>query len=31
VIFGPTFLNPYAGYLCIISDPDGHTVEFSNG
>ena len=29
--FGPTFLNPYAGYLCIISDPDGHTVEFSHG
>lgn len=29
--FGPTFLNPYAGYLCIISDPDGHNVEFSHG
>ncbi len=29
--FGPTFLNPYAGYLCIISDPDGHMVEFSHG
>ena len=29
--FGPTFLNPYAGYLCIISDPDGHSVEFSQG
>jgi lactoylglutathione lyase len=29
--FGPTFLNPYAGYLCIISDPDGHSVEFSHG
>ena len=29
--FGPTFLNPYAGYLCIISDPDGHLVEFSHG
>lgn len=29
--FGPTFLNPYAGYLCIISDPDGHMVEFSYG
>jgi lactoylglutathione lyase len=28
---GPRFLNPYAGYLCIISDPDGHTVEFSHG
>jgi lactoylglutathione lyase len=28
---GPTYLNPYAGYLCIISDPDGHTVEFSHG
>jgi hypothetical protein len=29
--FGPTFLNPYAGYLCVIGDPDGHTVEFSHG
>jgi lactoylglutathione lyase len=29
--FRPTFLNPYAGYLCIISDPDGHLVEFSHG
>ena len=29
--FGPTFLNPYAGYLCIVSDPDGHRVEFSHG
>jgi len=29
--FGPKFLNPFAGYLCIISDPDGHTVEFSHG
>jgi predicted lactoylglutathione lyase len=29
--FGPAYLNPYAGYLCIISDPDGHTVEFSHG
>jgi lactoylglutathione lyase len=29
--FGPRFLNPFAGYLCIISDPDGHMVEFSHG
>jgi lactoylglutathione lyase len=29
--FGPTFLNPYAGYVCIINDPDGHNVEFSYG
>jgi catechol 2,3-dioxygenase-like lactoylglutathione lyase family enzyme len=29
--FGPTFLNPYAGYLCIIHDPNGHNVEFSHG
>jgi catechol 2,3-dioxygenase-like lactoylglutathione lyase family enzyme len=29
--FGPTLLNPYAGYLCIIHDPDGHNVEFSYG
>ncbi len=28
---GPTFLNPYAGYLCILQDPDGHNVEFSHG
>ncbi|HEY1472075.1 MAG TPA: VOC family protein [Candidatus Acidoferrum sp.] len=28
---GPTFLNPYAGYLCILHDPDGHNVEFSHG
>jgi len=29
--FGPTFLNSYAGYLCIVRDPDGHNVEFSHG
>jgi predicted lactoylglutathione lyase len=29
--FGPTFLNRYAGYLCILQDPDGHNVEFSHG
>jgi lactoylglutathione lyase len=29
--FGPAFLNLYAGYLCIIADPDGHMVEFSHG
>ena len=29
--FGPPFLNPYAGYLCIVQDPDGHNVEFSHG
>jgi len=29
--FGPTFLNPYAGYLCLVRDPDGHNVEFSHG
>jgi hypothetical protein len=29
--FGPMFLNPYAGYLCILNDPDGHHVEFSHG
>jgi catechol 2,3-dioxygenase-like lactoylglutathione lyase family enzyme len=28
--FGPRYLNPYAGYLCMISDPDGHMVEFSH-
>ena len=27
----PTFLNPYAGYSCIVSNPDGHRVEFSHG
>ena len=26
--FGPAFLNPYAGYLCIISNPDGHMGVF---
>jgi lactoylglutathione lyase len=31
LLFGPEFLNPYAGYLCILKDPDGHTVEFSHG
>jgi len=29
--FGPTFLNSYAGYLCILRDPDGRNVEFSHG
>ncbi len=29
--FGPTLLNSYAGYLCIVRDPDGHNVEFSHG
>lgn len=29
--FGPVLLNQYAGYLCLVSDPDGHTVEFSHG
>ena len=24
-------LNPYAGYLCVIADLDGHMVEFSYG
>src|SRR5262245_51471234 len=31
VRFGPTFLNPYGGYLCILQDPDGHNVAFSHG
>lgn len=29
--FGPKFLNPFAGYLCLLTDPDGHLVEFSHG
>jgi len=29
--FDPTFLNPHAGYVCIVSDPDGNRVEFSYG
>ena len=29
--FGPEFLNPNAGYLCIVADPDGHHVEISHG
>jgi len=28
--FGPTFVKPYADYLCIISDPDGHMPENGN-
>ena len=28
--FGPTCLNPYAGYPGIRSDPDGHKLEFSH-
>jgi lactoylglutathione lyase len=29
--FGPEFLNPNAGYLCVVADPDGNHVEFSHG
>jgi len=29
--FGPTVLNRNAGSLCLIRDPDGHTVEFAHG
>ena len=29
--FGPPFLNPYDGYVCIISVRIGHTVEYSHG
>ncbi len=29
--YGPTFLDPVAGYLCEILDPDGNSVEFSHG
>ncbi len=27
----PDFLGPVAGYLCMVSDPDGNRVEFSAG
>ena len=29
--YGPVFLDPVAGYLCEILDPDGNSVEFSYG
>ncbi|BDI30219.1 hypothetical protein CCAX7_22700 [Capsulimonas corticalis] len=29
--YGPAFLNENAGYMCVISDPDGHNVELSYG
>lgn len=27
--FGPEYLGPVAGYLCLIRDPDGNNIEFS--
>ncbi|MBI1857753.1 MAG: VOC family protein [Candidatus Melainabacteria bacterium] len=29
--YGPTLLDPIAGYICEILDPDGNSVEFSYG
>ena len=29
--YGPVYLDPVAGYLCEILDPDGNSVEFSFG
>jgi len=28
--FGPRFLNPEIGYICIVTDPDGNQLEFSH-
>ena len=30
LVFGPRYLNPEIGYICIISDPDGNQLEFSH-
>ncbi len=29
--FGPIYLDPVVGYICILADPDGHQLEFSYG
>ena len=29
--FGPVYLDPVVGYICILADPDGHQLEFSYG
>lgn len=29
--YGPVYLDPIAGYLCEVLDPDGNSVEFSHG
>ncbi len=31
LIFGPKFLDPVAGYLCMVRDPSGNRVEISFG
>lgn len=28
--FGPKYVGPVAGYLCLIRDPDGNCIEFSH-
>lgn len=28
---GPVDLGPIVGYLCMLRDPDGNVIEFSNG
>ena len=30
LVFGPRYLNPEIGYICIIKDPDGNQLEFSH-
>jgi catechol 2,3-dioxygenase-like lactoylglutathione lyase family enzyme len=30
LVFGPENMGPVAGYLCLIEDPDGNRIEFSN-
>lgn len=30
LVFGPKYLNPEIGYICIIRDPDGNQLEFSH-
>ena len=29
--FGPAYINEVVAYICILTDPDGHQVEFSYG
>ncbi|MFQ5353244.1 MAG: VOC family protein [Candidatus Binatia bacterium] len=31
LVHGPADEGPIVGYLCIVSDPDGNSVEFSHG
>jgi hypothetical protein len=31
LVEGPTDAGPIVGYYCIVNDPDGNPVEFSDG